>query len=50
MYCSTAAFVKDEETEREFLFFGDVEPGASPVPLQVAGISHTLLKLILKGS
>ncbi|KWU42298.1 hypothetical protein RHOSPDRAFT_10831, partial [Rhodotorula sp. JG-1b] len=26
VYCSTAAFVKDEETEREFLFFGDVEP------------------------
>lgn len=26
VYCSTAAFVKDEETKREFLFFGDVEP------------------------
>lgn len=26
VYCSTAVFVKDEETEREFLFFGDVEP------------------------
>ncbi|GAA5865068.1 hypothetical protein JCM3774_002121 [Rhodotorula dairenensis] len=26
VYCSTAVFIKEDESEREFLFFGDVEP------------------------
>lgn len=28
MYHSTAVFLREEESKREFLFFGDVEPGA----------------------
>lgn len=44
VYCSTAVFVKDEETEREFLFFGDVEPGASPSHCESLE-SHTGLKI-----